>query len=199
MYLDPQKLTIQKQRTVDVSAKRHAIFSLLFNGQYQTVRLYYHYQEKTHYPFPKNTHGHLYYCTPSPDRPPLSGSFRFRVMSPDEGFADGADLLRPDGRPWELPLYSAIQTAGYAPLVRQLLNEHLLDADLLDTLDQLPRINVRVPSGVLYTLSDPFTLSLGQAKMLTIVTEQHSVNFRFRPLIDPRRGRLPFTGMFFIK
>jgi hypothetical protein len=119
-------------------------------------------------------------------------------MPPEEGFADGADLLRPDGRPWELPLYNAIQTAGYAPLVRQLLNERLLDADLLDTLDQLPRINVRVPSGVLYTLSDPFTLSLGQAKMLTVVTEQHSVNFRFRPLIDSRLGRLPFTGMFFL-
>lgn len=161
------------------------------------VRLYYHCKEKIHYPFPEHTNGHLYYCTPPLHRPALSGSFRFRVMSPDQGFADGADLLRPDGRPWELTLYNAIQTAGYAPLVRQLLNERLLDADLLDTVDQLPRINLRVPSGVLYTLSDPFTLSLGRAKMLTIVTENHSVNFRFRPLIDARLGRLPFTGIYY--
>ena len=28
----------------------------------------------------KHTHGYLYYCTPSQDRPPLSGSFRFPVL-----------------------------------------------------------------------------------------------------------------------
>lgn len=197
MHLNPQKLAILKHHTVDVSGTRHAIFSFLFNGNYQKVRLYYYCKDKTHHPFPKNTHGHLYYCTPSPDRPALSGSFRFRVISPDESFADGFDLLRPDGRPWELTLYSAIQSGGYAPLIRKLLNEGLLDADLLDTLDQLPRINIRVPSGMLYTLSDPFTFSLGQAKMLKIVTEAHSVNFRFRPLIDPRLQRFPFTGIYY--
>lgn len=161
------------------------------------VRFYYHVREKIHHPFPENTHGHLYYRAPSPDRPSLSGSFRFRVTFPDhpQGFAEGADLLRLDGRPWELSLYSAIQTAGYAPLVRKLLNEDLLDADLLDTIDQLPRINVRTPSGVLYTLSDPFALSLGQAKMITIVTEDHSATFRLRPLFDARLGRNPFTGI----
>lgn len=195
MYLNPDKFRVQDQPASDISGKRHAIFSFLFNGKYQKVRFYYHYQDKTHQPFPKHTHGYLYYCTPSPDRPSLSGSFRFRVVTPDERFAEGTDLLRPDGRPWELTLYNAIQTAGYAPLVRQLLNEGLLSADLLDTVDQLPRINVRAPSDVLYTLSDPFKLSLDQAKMLTIVTEDHSVSFRFRPLIDTRLCRLPFTGM----
>jgi len=163
------------------------------------VKLFYHFQENIRYPFPENTHGHLYYRAPTPDRPSLSGSFRFRVTFPDhpEGFADGADLLRPDGRPWELTLYSAIQTAGYAPLVRKLLNEDLLDADLLDTVDQLPRINLRFPSGVLYTLSDPFTLSLGQAKMITTVTEDHSATFRLRPLVDSRLDLFPFTGILF--
>ncbi|KAF8813352.1 hypothetical protein BYT27DRAFT_7250885 [Phlegmacium glaucopus] len=195
-FLNPEKITFHKQPTVDLSGKRHATFSVPFNGKYQMVKLCYHVKERIHYPFPKNTHGHLYYCAPSPDRPSLSGSFRFRNTFPDhpEGFADGADLLRPDGRPWELTLYSAIQTAGYAPLVRKLLNEDLLDPDLLDTVDQLPRINVRLSSGVLYTLSDPFTLSLGQAKMITAVTEDHSATFRLRPLVDPRIHRYPFTG-----
>lgn len=160
------------------------------------VRLYYHVQDRIHYPFPKNTHGHLYYCIPPPDRPSISGSFRFRVTFPDhpQGFADGTDLLRPDGRPWELTLYKAIQTGGYAPLVRKILNERLLDPDLLDTIDQLPRINVRSPSDILYTLFDPFILSLNQAKMIAVVTENHSETFRLRPLIDARLGLLPYTG-----
>jgi hypothetical protein len=195
LHLNPEKLVSQKQQAFDISGKRHAIFSFLFNGKYQKVRFYYHCRDKIHYPFPKYTHGHLYYSTPSLDRPLHSGSFRFRLVASGQGFAEGTDLLRPDGRPWELTLYNAIQTAGYAPLVRQLLNEGLLSADLLDTVNQLPRINVRAPSDVLYTLSDPFKLSLDQAKMLTIVTEDHSVSFRFRPFIDPRLHRFPFTGM----
>ena len=110
-------------------------------------------------------------------------------------FAEGTDLLRPDGRPWELPLYSAIHSPGFAPLVRKLVNEKLLETDLRDTIAKLPQINLKNQSGVLYTLSDPFNLSLGQAKMITIITEENLVNFRFRPLIDPPLGLLPFTGI----
>ena len=112
-----------------------------------------------------------------------------------KGFAEGTDLLRPDGQLWELPLYSAIHSPGYAPLVRKLLDEKLLDTDLLDTVAKLPRTNLRNTGSVLYTLSDPFTMSLGQAKFLTIITEDHLVNFRFRPLIDPIHLLHPFTGI----
>ena len=161
--------------------------------------MYYYYKEKIHSPFPENTHGYLYYCTPSQDRPRVSGSFRFRVLPSTsdhpKSFAEGTDLLRPDGRTWELPLYSAIHSQGYAPLVRKLLNEKLLDTDLLDTVAELPQINLRNPGGVLYTLSDPFTLSLGQAKFITIITEDHVVNFRFLPFIDAVLCRFPFTGI----
>lgn len=163
------------------------------------VQLNYYCKEKIYSPYPTNTLGHLYYRNPPQDRPRVSGSFRFRVLpstsdSP-ESFDKGADLLRPDGRPWELPLYSAVHSEGYAPLIRKILNEKLLEPELLDTIADLPRVNLKVSSGVLYTLSDPFTLSLGQAKMITIITEKHLVTFRFRPLLDPPLGQHPFTGI----
>ena len=188
-----------KQPTLDLSGKRHVIFCFRFNEEYQKIRVYYYFKENIHSPFPENTHGYLYYCTPPQDRPPVSGSFRFRVLPSTldrpKDFAEGTDLLRPDGRPWELPLYSAIHSQGYAPLVRKLLNENLLKKDLLDAVAKLPQTNLRNPGGVLYTLSDPFTLSLSQDKFLTIITEDHLVNFRFRPLIDPTLGLHPFTGI----
>ena len=176
-----------------------ASFYFLFNGKYQKVQLYYYFKNK-HSPFPENTHGYLYYCTPSQDRPPISGSFRFRVLPSisdhPKSFAEGTDLLRPDGRPWELALYSAIHSPGYAPLVRKLLDEKLLDTDLLDTVAELPRIIIRNPTDVLYTLSNPFTLSLGQDRNIIIITQDHLVKFRFRPPhIDLRLGRSPFTGI----
>lgn len=194
--MNPEKITFYKQQTVDLSQKRHAIFSIFFNGKYEPVRLYYNVKGKTHCPFPENTHGHLYYCAASPDRPSHSGSFRFRVTLPNdsEGFANGADLLRPDGQPWELSLYNAIRTAGYAPLVRKILNEGLVEPDLIDTVDQLPQKNFRSPAAILYTLSDPFTLSLGQAKMIKIITEDQLEAFRLRPLLDARFYLHPFTG-----
>lgn len=182
-----------------MSGNLNPLFSLLDDGIYQTVRLSYYCKDKSYHPFPKDTHGYLYYCTPSRDRPPLSGSFRFRVLPPTldrtKGFSEGTDLVLPDGRPWELSLYSAIHSPGFAPLVRKLLNEKLLETDLLDTVAKLPRTSLRKSSVVLYTLSDPFTWSLDQVKMMTILTEDHLVNFKFNPLIDQTLGRLPFTGI----
>ena len=194
-FLNPENITYHNQPAIDISAN---CFSLPFNGKYKTVQLKYYCKEKIQYPFPENTHGHLYYCTPPQDRPPLSGFFRIRVLPSTsdhpKSFAEGTDLLRPDGRPWELPLYNAIHRSIYAPLVQKLLNENLIDTDLHDTVAKLPRINLRNPSGVLYTLSDPFVLPLGQAKALTIITEENLVTFRIR-LIDLYLGRSPFTGI----
>ena len=172
-----------------------------FIGKNQSVRLYYFKEKKySPFPFPENTHGHLYYCTPSQDRPPLSGSFRFRVLpsTPDhpKSFAEGNDLLRPDGRPWGLSLYGAIHTSGYAPLVQKLLDENLLDAYLLNTIAGLPRTNLRFSTDVLYTLSDPFSLSLSQSKHITVITEDHVAHFRFLPFIDLQLNQHPFTGIF---
>lgn len=172
---------------------------MLFNKEHHTFRLLYHFEKKIYTPFPENTRGHLYYCTPSQDRPRLSGSIRFRVLPSTsdhyKGFADGTDLLRPDGRPWELPLYNVIHSAGYEPLVKKLLNENLLDTDLRDTVAKLPRFNLRKSSDVLYTLSDPFTLPLDRKKRITVMTEDHLLNFRFYPLILQQLGRYPFTGI----
>ena len=196
--LNPENITYRNQPIIDLSGIQIASFYLLYNGEYQQVQLYYYFKEYMRSPFPENTHGYLYYCTPPQDRPPVSGSFRFRVLpytsDPPKGFAEGTDLLRPDGRPWELPLYSAIHSQKYAPLVQKLLDEKLLDTDLLKTVAKLPRIYIRNSSNVLYTLSDPFTLSLGQDRFIIIITKDHLKKFRFcSPLID--LGRLPFTGI----
>lgn len=74
------------------------------------------------------------------------------------------------------------------------MDEKLLEPELLDVIAELPRIELKVSSGVLYTLSDPFTLSLAQSKFITIITEDHAATFRFRPLIDPPSLH-PFTGI----
>ena len=132
------------------------------------------------------------------DPSPLSGSFRFRVLPSASGrkrFAKGTDLLLPDGRTWKLSLYNAVHTPGFAPLVLKLFHENLLDIDLHNSIAELPHINLKNTGGVLYTLSDPFTLSLDHTKMITINTEEQVAHFQFRPLIDPPLGRFPFTGI----
>lgn len=170
------------------------------DGIYRTVRLYYFNKENTNSPFPENTNGYLYYRTPSQDRPRLSGSFRFRVLpstsdSPED-FGEGTDLLRPDGRPWELSLYNAVQSPGFAPLIQKILNEKLLEPDLIDAVAKLPQISLKRNSdGVLYTLSDPFTLSVGKTKLMTLITEDRLENFRIRPLYDLVLRQFPFTGI----
>ena len=73
------------------------------------------------------------------------------------------------------------------------MNEKLLEIELLEKIAELPRANLSASSSVLYALSDPFTLSLGQAKHITIITEDHLASFRFVPLLDVHE--YPFTGI----
>jgi hypothetical protein len=150
-----------------------------------------------HQPFPENTHGHLYYCTPQ-DQPPLSGSVRFRILPSTsdhpKDFAEGIDLLRPNGELWGLSLYSIIREAAYAPLAQKLLDENLLDTGLLNNVAELPKIRIHRSVDYLYTLSDPFTWSLGQPKDIRVITEDHLGKFSFHPFGSQPR-KIPFTGI----
>jgi hypothetical protein len=106
-------------------------------------------------------------------------------------------LLQPNGRLWELPLYSVIREAAYAPLARKLLDENLLDTDLLNNVAELPKIRIKRRCDYLYTLSDPFTWSLGQPKDIRVITEDHLEKFRFQPFNG--LCQIPFTGILFVK
>ncbi|KAF7967788.1 hypothetical protein HWV62_33023 [Athelia sp. TMB] len=93
----------------------------------------------THKPFPPETRGYLYYHTPASSgyRPihPASGQLRFRLAPTNDlsCFANGTDLLRPDGLPWSIPLLCMLDPAhatAYLPLRELLLAEGLVTPTL---------------------------------------------------------------------
>ena len=188
-----------------MSGKNVKLF-LLLNGIHHKIELCYYRPNLTdpeHFPFPKRTQGHLYYCPPSPNCSPISGTFRFRVIPSTSDhpidFAKGFDLLLPDGRLWELSLYNAIHLPEYAPLVQKLLDEKLIDAISVDAASKLPRFAVAKWSGVLYSLSDPFILALSRSKLMTIMTKDQLVHFRFRlaARVNENHVQYPFSGILF--
>jgi hypothetical protein len=110
-------------------------------------------------------------------------------------------LLQPDGRLWELPLYSAIHLPEYTPLVEKILDEKLIDPKLIDDAARLPRLSGTKWSGMLCSLSDPFVLSLGKTKFMKIITDHQIVHFRFGLTFSyhDKIPRYPFSGMLFFK
>lgn len=79
-------------------------------------------------PFPAGTRGFLYYYMPPvTDNLPaevasLAGELRFRLTSTPfvESFADGVDLMAPNGLPWCIPLWHIVNASNMLPFLTKL-------------------------------------------------------------------------------
>ncbi|KAI0313338.1 hypothetical protein OF83DRAFT_561103 [Amylostereum chailletii] len=79
-------------------------------------------------PFPPHTHGFLYYHPPSGPPPFDEGQLRFRIThdSDPAAFADGTDLLFPDGQPWNISAGRLVISKQWNPILRILLEDGLV-------------------------------------------------------------------------
>ena len=134
-------------------------------------------------PYPQDTKAFLYYST-SPEKPRIAGEIRLRVTSGNDPgfFKSGSDLLRPDGRPWSLPLY--ILSKAFLPLYEKLREDRFISDDFHSVLEALPSRRYQFElSQVLYRLNDTFIIDFSSRTVFFVITE---------------RGveRLPFDGVF---
>jgi hypothetical protein len=152
--------------------------------------------------YPPDTTAFLYYFTP-PDKPPIAGELRLRVVSSDDydytSFESGSDLLGANGRPWSRPLHLV---SKYPALYEKLREEKLVSDDLDTALSIFP---IKLPAGkyrrgqLLYTLNDPFIVDFGsRGSYLSVITEQGMEMLPFFGPFDQIRPIpiTPYTGAY---
>ncbi|KZP27439.1 hypothetical protein FIBSPDRAFT_818645, partial [Athelia psychrophila] len=86
--------------------------------------------------FPKNSSGFLYLSSTT-DKPQSAWEIRFRVTGSNapRSFKSGADLLRPNHKPWHIPVRS-LGNKQYTALWELLLQGGLVDGALVRLVEQ---------------------------------------------------------------
>ncbi|KZP33899.1 hypothetical protein FIBSPDRAFT_990221 [Athelia psychrophila] len=184
--LDPSK--IQSSDYVDLAGTEATISTLN-----STFRLHYRRPDSSaiYTPFPENSSGFLYLSSTA-DKAQSAWEVRFRVTDSNSppSFKSGADLLRPDHKPWHIPV-RLLGSKKYAALWELLLQGGLVDDALPSKLKQA--IQTLNPSRL--QSSDHLNLS-GSARILIPTQESPfcvaytSLKRRHVPFPDDARGFL---------
>ncbi|KAF8816983.1 hypothetical protein BYT27DRAFT_7205417 [Phlegmacium glaucopus] len=192
-----QRLSIGNQKTFSarITLRNRLNHTLIPNISYDRTHQT---DTRTHWPYPPDTKGFLYYTTP-PERPRISGELRFRLTSSDDpmSFASGSDLLRLNGQPWSRPLY--VISKSFTPLYQKLREDRLVSDDLHTFLSTSTMKNVLYSrSQLLYTLNDTFLIDFSTiGQYLFVITEKGTETLGFRGRFfdsrDSHKGT-PYTG-----
>ncbi|KAE9403268.1 hypothetical protein BT96DRAFT_936617 [Gymnopus androsaceus JB14] len=126
-------------------------------------------------PFPIGSNGFFYYHLPK-GLSPLAGDIRFRktTISEPGSFANGVDLLLPDGLPWSYPLHQLVEQ----PLLsRILVDDGVVTSDAIEHCREVfkgrgKKFNWGTP--LLFHLSQPFSIRLDKSyvRLWVVVKDQ---------------------------
>ena len=206
--LDPHKFAKKKQQRISIGNQQNFSARITLRNQLTcgivpciSYDRSHRTETQTHWPYPPDTNGFLYYTTP-PDRPRIAGELRFRVTSSDDpaSFANGSDLLRMNGQLWSRPLY--VISKLYTPLYQKLREDRLVPDDLDNILSSFPQKNVIYSrSQLLYTLNDTFIIDFSYAgQYFSVITEKGVETLPFRARFfdnrDSCRGT-PYRGAYY--
>lgn len=150
--------------------------------------------------FPPNCSGFLYYDAVDAEHP-ASGQIRFRVTgSPDPAsFGRGHDLLRPNGRPWAIPLPNVSCRKGYQALAALLVSSKLIPQSTMDALAAMKSVLMAatpaVSRGNLRFVMD-FKAGTHLHMRVAQGTYLHTIRLS-SPMTDQRGGKNvePYAGM----
>jgi hypothetical protein len=201
--LNPENMAAAGQQILDISQKT----KLLLDIQGKCTRLFYSQPfistTKSNNPFPKGTRGVLYYHSPPPDRPEVSGALRFRVCNSLAEFDQGTDLETPSGSAWGPSLYALVSAASRNFVVNALVRDKCVDASLVKDLQFASRSTSSrhhlVDKYILYDISDPFDIELGGPLYQLLLVARHRVGYvDLRGAFRDHTGISPYRGMFFV-
>ena len=205
--LDPNKFIEKNQQRLSIGNQKNfsvhiALKSQLTTGLIPCISYDRTYQKdgRTHWPFPPDTKGFLYYTIP-PGKPRIAGELRLRITSSDNpaSFAGGSDLLRINSQPWSRSLYTISKL--YIPLYNKLKEERFIPDDLVTILSTFPPKRLLYGrSQVLYTLNDTFIIDFSSpGQYFFVITEQGVETLPFRGQFFDNRdscGGTPYKGAY---
>ncbi|EAU83549.1 hypothetical protein CC1G_04805 [Coprinopsis cinerea okayama7 len=127
-------------------------------------------------PFPPNTRGFLYLHRP--DRSCITSGLRFRLVDkPDPTLFDqGKDLLRPDGKPWFLPLVAIVKRNCYTTLRELVIRSKLVSETELALLKSLDGENMKSGAVLLGSITQPFERDLSRLGLPIRVQEGDKIH-----------------------
>ena len=182
---DPSQMIEKGQEVFDISGYRFPRFhfsspissekKILFQVQFDSSRV----ASALRRPFPAGSTGSLYYYQPPPPFPDIAGTLRFRIMPHVEAFADGKDILRPNGSPWQIHLCRLAKSDCWAPVRSKLLEESLVDPTVLADLKRL-KMNTRGKPRYHYYLGQPFELDMSSGFIFgTLISRSVAARIRW--------------------
>ncbi|OBZ72657.1 hypothetical protein A0H81_08062 [Grifola frondosa] len=157
-------------------------------------------QEHQYLPFPKGTHGFLYYHSP-PWLPATCGEVRFRIteqMSASKtSFRYSKDLLLPVGSHWRIPLLSIIDSGPFTVFQEVLVNQKLLSPWLVSQCQTLQRKiwprKIGPRSRIVHSFKQLFYGETHGLHELVFVVDARRVDtFDFTSALDISGGSTPF-------
>jgi hypothetical protein len=158
-------------------------------------------------PFPEGTQGFLYYHLPKDGAPPTASELRFRVTPTNDpaSFAQGSDLLHPNGLPWGIPLLAMVANLGavpakkYQPIKALLIDTGLVTPDFLEmcaTMVDGTNRHLHRNSRIIHSLDQPFHIKLDATYLEFYILsrgqlERHCLNGFF---YDTLKYNSPYSG-----
>ncbi|CAA7268993.1 unnamed protein product [Cyclocybe aegerita] len=194
--LDATKMLSSGQRTHDISGYTAPLFKVTQLNPPQKCKVSYGWVNNREAHFPLGSTGVLYYHTPAPGAPVLSGELRFKLCKDLALFARSPDLQSPDKtRPWSLNLYRMVMTPRYKSFIQLLIHDRLVSSTVVDAIVRLPRVICDRASRILYSLEQPFELDLAQIGVTFILVNLGHV-LTVRVFLNARSGLRSsiFTG-----
>ncbi|PPR00190.1 hypothetical protein CVT26_009042 [Gymnopilus dilepis] len=181
--LDPSKMIQMGQEVFDISGFLTACFLILSSSsqkkKFMLFGPYKHNEGRIRQAFPSGSIGSLYYYRPAPLMPDIAGGLRFRLMPHVEAFADGKDLLNPDGSPWHVHLCKLARTKSWGPVRSKLLEESLVDPTVLADLTRL-EMDPKGRHIYLYSLDQPFELDMSTGTFCkTLISRSMACQFKW--------------------
>jgi hypothetical protein len=162
-------------------------------------------------PFPEGTQGFLYYRLPKDGAPPTASELRFRVTPTNDpaSFAQGSDLLHPNGLPWGIPLLAMVANLGavpakkYQPIKALLIDTGLVTPDFLDMCaTMVDGTNRNLPqrhSRIIHSLGQPFHINLDAIHFDFYILSRDQLEHRrwnsfFHEKLTSFKYNLPYSG-----
>ncbi|KZP22827.1 hypothetical protein FIBSPDRAFT_930975 [Athelia psychrophila] len=193
--LDPSKL--QPSDYVSLAGARLKCFTSDSTFMLSYFRRRLDRQRQQCIPFPENSSGFLYLSSPA-DVPQSAWQIRFRVTDSNslQSFKSGADLLRPDQKPWHI-LARSLGSKDHAALWELLLQDGLVDDTLLHLRPSKLKQCIQTldpsklqPSDHLNLSGSPkLTISIQESAFVVAYT---AINRHAAPFPDDARGFLYF-------
>ncbi|KAJ7483840.1 hypothetical protein B0H11DRAFT_1201300 [Mycena galericulata] len=183
--LNPEKLTGEDIVDLDRTRSLH----IYFEGIYPDVLLWY---RPAYVPFPSKGLAFLYYHS-LPGLGPLSSSLRLRCVSAPtlEAFRSGRDLSLPNGLPWRILAGQMAVYDIYEGLRKKLIRDKLWTKDDHAEIFRIFQARrILYPERTLFSLQQPFPLTLNERLALTIAGKGAQRDFALKVLstgdkVDP--------------